>query len=245
MLSEYRPGTWPPPAPIAMRPLSGSSRLARTAKEELDHFLEEKLMGYLLGFTLGPLLFLAIGGRGGLLLMLLCFVAGIVLPGKRLDITAEERRQAISVSLPGAIDLLMTCVDAGLSVEQAINRVATEFTRSSPILAEEFGLCAKECEAGVSLAEALRRMARRVELDDMSGLCSVIAQAHELGAPIVATLSEYATSARKVRMAKLEEWAGKLAMKMMFPVALFLLPAALVVMLGPSLASVIETLKGT
>jgi tight adherence protein C len=87
-------------------------------------------------------------------------------------------------------------------------------------------------------------MAHRVNLDDMTGLCAVIAQANELGAPIVETLAEYADSARKLRMSKLEEWAGKLAMKMLFPVALFLLPASLLVMLGPSMMAVVSAIGG-
>jgi tight adherence protein C len=211
----------------------------RSAEPELGHYLEERVLALILGVGLGLVCFAAVGGHMAALLPL----AGVV-PGMRLDMIAQDRREAISRGLPAATDLLMTCVDAGLSVEQSVYRVAREFSRSSPVLAEEFGLCASECEAGVALAEALRRMARRVELDELSGLCSVIAQAHELGAPIVAALADYADSARKLRMAQLEEWAGKLAMKLIFPTALFLLPAALVIMLGPALATVMTTLRG-
>ena len=137
------------------------------------------------------------------------------------------------------------CTATGASAFRAsIHRVAAEYARSSPELAEEFALASSECDAGVSLTEALRRMSNRVVLDDMTGLCAVIAQANELGAPIVETLAEYADSARKLRMAKLEEWAGKLAMKMLFPLALFLLPAAMVIMLGPSMMAVVSAIQG-
>jgi tight adherence protein C len=173
----------------------------------------------------------------------MCTAIGYVVPGRLVDSKANERRAAISIALPSAVDLLMTCVDAGLSIEQAIHRVASEFARSSPELAEEFAITSSECEAGVPLTEALRRMSHRIVLDDVTGLCAVISQANELGAPIVETLSEYADSARKLRMAKLEEWAGKLAMKMLFPTALFLLPALLVVMIGPAFAGIISTLQ--
>jgi tight adherence protein C len=216
----------------------------RSGEKELPFFLEEKVAGLLIGSAVGAALFFLIGYPFGALLAAACAVGGIVAPGMRLDMAASDRRALIGAALPNAIDLLMTCVDAGLSIEQAIQRVAREFARSSPALAEEFSLTANECEAGVSLTEALRRMARRIEHDDMSGLCSVVSQAHELGAPIVATLADYADSARKLRMAKLEEWAGKLAMKLIFPVAVFLLPAALVVMLGPAMAAVVQTMKG-
>ena len=107
----------------------------------------------------------------------ICFAVGMLVPGLRLDSTASDRQLSVSINLPSAIDLMMTCIDAGLSVEQAIARVSQEFARSSPVLAEEFAICAHELDAGVSLTEALRRMAHRVNLDDMSGLCSVISQA--------------------------------------------------------------------
>jgi len=223
--------------------ISKLSQAGRNGSEELERFLEEKLLGYLLGAAFGLSFFLLIGGKGGVFLLLLSLTAGVLIPAKRLEIKANERKQSIGAALPGAVDLLMTCIDAGLSVEQAIKRVSKEYVRSSPVLAEEFGICATECEAGVSLSDALKRTARRVEHDDLSGLCSVIGQAHELGAPIVQTLADYADSTRKVRMAKLEEWAAKLAMKLLIPAVMFLL-AALVVMLGPSLMSVIDTMKG-
>ena len=216
----------------------------RNGRIEVTRFTEERAFGLVVGLALGALAGLAIGGPRGLLVWLMGMVIGFVAPGKMVDSKAGERRMKIGNALPSAIDLLMTCVDAGLSIEQSIHRVASEYARSSPELAEEFAMTATECDAGVSLTESLRRMSGRVSLDDMTGLCAVIGQANELGAPIVETLAEYADSARKLRMAKLEEWAGKLAMKMMFPVALFLLPASLVVMLGPSLMAVVAAMQG-
>jgi tight adherence protein C len=206
----------------------------RYARGEVDRFLEEKVRALLIGVTAGLFALLWLGGEIGFLMMLFCFILAFLVPNKLLDAKATERRDAIRTSLPSAIDLLMTCVDSGLSVEQALARVSKEITRSSPILAEELALAASETEAGVALTESLRRMARRVELDDLTGLCSVISQAHELGAPIVDTLADYADSARKLRMAYLEERAGKLATKLTLPLALFLLPAALIAILGPA-----------
>jgi tight adherence protein C len=177
------------------------------------------------------------------MIFFVAFVFGLIFPKLRLSSKADERREAINRALPSAIDLLMTCVDAGLSVEQAMSRTAKEYSRSSPILAEEFSIAANECEAGVALTEALRRLARRVDLEDMSGLCSIISQAHELGAPIVDTLADYADSSRKLRMATLEERAGKLATKLIFPLALFLLPSAMVAILGPAAIQLMQSLK--
>jgi len=216
----------------------------RTGRGEVDRFVEERALGFVLGIGFGVLVALAIPDSRGLVLALCLVAVGYVLPGRLVDSKAGERRAAISNALPAAVDLLTTCIDAGLSIEQSIDRVGLEFARSSPELAQELALTSSECEAGVGLSEALRRMGARVGHDDMIGLCAVISQASELGAPIVETLTEYADSARRLRMAKLEEWAGKLAMKMMFPVALFLLPSALVVMLGPSMMAVASAISG-
>jgi tight adherence protein C len=136
----------------------------------------------------------------------------------------------------------MTSVDAGLSVEQAMSRVAKELSRAAPVLSAELSMASSEVEAGVPLTEALRRLARRVELDDLSGLCSVISQAHELGAPIVETLADYADQSRKLRMAMLEERAGKLVTKLIFPLALCLLPAALAAILAPSAIQLVRAI---
>jgi tight adherence protein C len=215
----------------------------RQGREEIDTYLEEKVLSLFLGLFFGIALGALLGGQLGLLVFLVGLAAGVVLPGKLLSRAAQARRDAVSATLPVAIDLLMTSIDAGLSVEQGMARVARELSRSAPVLSEELGIASNECEAGVPLTESLRRLARRVELDDLSGLCSVIAQAHELGAPIVETLADYAESSRKLRMALLEERAGKLVTKLIFPLALFLLPAALIAILGPAAIQLIRTLN--
>lgn len=240
-------------APVArrMRPhgkdldrlLSALLQAGRQGDAEVERFLQEKVLGLILGATLGVGLCALAGGELGLLLLSIGVVGGLLTPRKLLERAAQARRNAVARNLPAAIDLLMTSVDAGLSVEQALSRVAREIVRSSPVLSEELGIAASECEAGVPLTESLRRLARRVELDDLSGLCGVIAQAHELGAPIVETLAEYADSSRKLRMAMLEERAGKLVTKLTLPLALFLLPAALVAILGPAAIQLIRTLN--
>lgn len=227
-----------------VRTLARLTHAGRSGEGELERFAEEKLLGLVLGVGAGLGLLALLPGKPGLLLMLTCFALGLILPSRLVEIKIRERRDSVAVALPGAIDLLMTCVDAGLSMEQAIARVGREMSRASPVLAEEFAITANETEAGVNLSEALRRLSRRIDCDDLVGLCSIISQSYELGAPIVATLAGHAAAARKLRMAKLEEWAGKLAMKLIFPVALFLLPAAMVVMIGPAFAQVLAAITG-
>jgi tight adherence protein C len=215
----------------------------RRSKHAVDRFAEERVVALLAGglaclFWVG-----SVGGFGGMLLGMVSLVLGILGPSKRLDMAATQRRDAISRGLPSAVDLLTTCIDAGLSLEQSIARVSRELELSAPVLADELMTTSQEFEAGVALPDALRRLARRVGLDDLSALCGVIAQASGLGAPIGNTLREYAESSRRKRMAMLEERAGKLAASMTIPLAVCLLPAAMMVILGPAVLQLVRALQ--
>jgi tight adherence protein C len=94
----------------------------------------------------------------------------------------------------------------------------------------------------VPLADGLRRLSRRVGLDDLSALCGVLAQAHGLGAPIGNTLREFAASSRRSRTSMLEERAGKLAAQMTIPLAVCLLPAAMLIIIGPAALELVRAL---
>lgn len=218
-------------------------RAGRRGRNEVDRFLEEKVIALFFGLGGGLVLAALVGGGGGFLLMMLAILAGLFGPDKLLDARAASRRDAVAAGLPGAVDLLVTCLDAGLSLEQAVGRVAKDLAHASPTLAEELDLTAKEFDAGVSLPDALRRLARRVGLDDLSAMCGVVAQAHALGAPIAHTLREYAVASRRQRMAILEERAGKLATQLTIPLALFLLPAAMLMILGPAALQLVRAMK--
>jgi tight adherence protein C len=182
------------------------------------------------------------GGLGGFLVAMGSLVLGLIGPRKVLDIKAADRREAVAAALPGAIDLLTTCIDASLSLERALARVAREIAPTSPVLAAELSVTARELEAGVPLADGLRRLSRRVGLDDLSALCGVLAQAHGLGAPIGNTLRDFAASSRRARMGMLEERAGKLAAQMTLPLAACLLPAAMLIILGPAALQLVRAL---
>lgn len=218
-------------------------RAGRRGRGAVDRYLEERIIALGLGLGGGFFLLVAVGGGFGFLLMCFAALAGIIGPDRVLESKGAARRDAVAAGLPGAVDLLVTCLDAGLSLEQAIARVAKDLSHSSPTLAEELGITASEFEAGVSLPDALRRLARRVGLDDLSAMCGVVAQAHALGAPIAHTLREYAISSRRQRMALLEERAGKLSTQLTIPLALCLLPAAMLIILGPAAVQLVRALK--
>jgi tight adherence protein C len=185
----------------------------------------------------------AVTGLSGFLLAIVAILAGVSGPRWIVSMRATDRREAIGAGLPSAIDLLTTCIDAGLSLEQALGRVSRDMEIAAPVLADELQVTGQELAAGVSLPDALRRLARRVGLDDLSALCGVIAQAHGLGAPIGVTLREFAESSRRQRMSQLEERAGKVAAKLTIPLAVFFLPAAMLVILGPAVVQLVRALQ--
>jgi tight adherence protein C len=212
------------------------------SREAIDRFCEDRIVAVLTGIAVALVAASSIGGFGGMLLAMGSLVLGLVGPRKLLDLRAAARGDAIASSLPSAIDLLTTCIDAGLALEQALTRVAREIAPTSPILASELSTTSRELEAGVPLADALRRLSRRVGIDELSALCGVLGQAHGLGAPIGNTLREFAASSRRARMGMLEERAGKLAAKMTLPLAACLLPASMLIILGPAALQLVRAL---
>ncbi|MFH0900649.1 MAG: type II secretion system F family protein [Pseudomonadota bacterium] len=206
----------------------------RRGRDEIDRFLEEKALLLLVGLAIGLALTTMLDGTTGLLALVACLAGGVMGADIQINSKIAQRKLALARGLPSAIDLLVTCLDAGLPLDDAITRVGKELVLSYPAMSEELCTTASEADAGVPLADALRRLAQRAGLDDLSALCAVIAQGYALGAPIAQTLREYAVSSRAQRLAALEERAGKTATKMMLPVALCLLPAALLLVLGPA-----------
>lgn len=219
------------------------SNAGRRGRDEVDRFLEEKVLWMLVGLASAITALAVIPGVAGLLLGMIAALWGIIAADRLLQARVDERQGAVRRGLPSAVDLLVTCLDAGLSLEQAVTRVAKDLAHSEPILAEELRLTASELEAGVTLADSLRRLSRRVGIDELSAMCGVVAQASALGAPIAQTLREYAIASRRQRISALEERAGLLSTKLTMPVALCLLPAALLVILGPAAVQLMKALQ--
>lgn len=214
----------------------------RRSREAVDRYCEERVAAIFAGMAGALLWSFVIGGGAGALLAMVSLVLGILGPSKLIAGQAQARRDAVAAALPGAVDLLTTCVDAGLSLEAALGRVAREIEPSSEVLSTELMVTVRELEAGVSLADGLRRLSRRVGLDDLSALCGVIGQAHGLGAPVGNTLREFAESSRRSRMSMLEERAGKLAAQLTIPLATCLLPAAMLIIIGPAVLQLVRAL---
>lgn len=215
----------------------------RRGRDEADRYFEEKVLWMLGGVLFGLGALLMFKGLAGFLVFLIALLVGLVGCDRLVASRTAERQSAVARGLPGAVDLLVTCLDAGLALEQSITRVAADLAHAEPILAEELRLTASELEAGVSLPDALRRLSRRVGLDDLAAMCGVLAQASALGAPIAQTLREYAIASRRQRIAFLEERAGTLSTRLTLPLALCLLPAALLIIIGPAAVQLMKVFK--
>jgi tight adherence protein C len=214
----------------------------RRGRNAVLRYTEERALAAIAAAAAAVAALIVVGRSGGVLLAALGLAVGLAGPGRWLAVRAAARRDAVATALPGAIDLLTTCIDAGLALEQALARVGRLLAPISRVLAAELAITSAEIEAGVSTADALRRLARRVGLDELSAMAGVIAQAHGLGAPIGDTLREFAAASRRARTSRLEERAGALAAQLTLPLAVCLLPAALLIILGPAVLQLVRAL---
>jgi tight adherence protein C len=167
--------------------------------------------------------------------LMMAAVAGYVGPSFYVDRSLKKRRTAIRLGLPDALDLLVVCLEAGLSLGAAFNRVAREFTRTSPPLCEELRLVTLEMQAGKSGADALRSFANRVGTPDVGALAAMLIQTERFGTSVTDALRVHCEGMRKDRLQKAEEAAQKAAVKMIIPAAIFIFPATMLVLVGPTI----------
>lgn len=147
----------------------------------------------------------------------------------RIAVRQEEARQGF----PDALDMLLVCVEAGLSLAAALNRVGKEIGEARPLLGEHFRLVALEMQAGKSREQALRNMADRIGIDECRSLVTLLLQSEALGTSIGQSLRVHAEEMRRKRLVKAEERGNKLPAKMTIPLICFILPALLSVIMTP------------
>jgi len=173
------------------------------------------------------------------------FLGGIFLffiPNALLKIRLKKRHNEINQHLPEAIDMLEICVSSGIGLSMAWNIVADEIRHVCPILANSMGLTNFEIHLGVSRAEAMRHMADRTGVDRLSSLAAILVQTERFGTSIATTLKVFATSMREERFFEVEEHAEKIAAKLLIPMILFIFPAIFIVMIGPAVILISESL---
>lgn len=175
-------------------------------------------------------------------LMYLPLALGFYLPNSILNHVISARQHKITESLPDALDLLVVCVEAGLGLNSAMKRVADEFAISNPVLSQEFTLLNLEINAGLEREQALRNLAERSGVEDLSTLCAILIQADRFGTSISTALRVQSDTMRTNRRQRLEELAAKTPVKLVFPLILFIFPALIAVILGPAVIQLMETM---
>jgi tight adherence protein C len=163
---------------------------------------------------------------------------GFYLPDIWLKQKADTRRAKILEALPDALDLMVICVEAGVGIDAAIQRVAQEIKFTSPELSDELSYTTFELRAGKTRVEALRSMGLRTNLTEVSNLVTLLVQTDKFGTSMANALRVYSDSYRTERYQKAEELAAKLPVKLLFPLVAFIFPAIFVVLLGPAAISI-------
>lgn len=159
---------------------------------------------------------------------------GYILPGMVLARMAKRRAHRIRLSLADALDLLVVSVEAGLGLDQALTRVGSELAFAYPELADELRLINLELRAGKPRAEALRNLADRTGVDDLSSLVTMLIQTDKFGTSVAQALRVYSDTLRTKRRQRAEEAAAKTGVKMVFPLVTCIFPAIWVVTIGPA-----------
>jgi tight adherence protein C len=167
---------------------------------------------------------------------------GYVLPGMLLARMAKRRQHLIRLGLPDALDLLVVSVEAGLGLDQAIQRVGQELEYAHPDLADELGLINLELRAGKARSEALRNLGERTGVDDVVSLVTMLIQTDKFGTSVAQSLRVHSDTLRTKRRQRAEEAAAKTGVKMVFPLVFCIFPAIWVVTLGPAVIKFVEIL---
>jgi tight adherence protein C len=171
-----------------------------------------------------PNILLGLGGLG----------IGYVLPGMVLARLAKRRSHRIQLSLADALDLLVVSVEAGLGLDQALQRVGQELAFAYPDLSDELRLVNLELRAGKARPEALRNLADRTGVDDLGSLVTMLIQTDKFGTSVAQALRVYSETLRTKRRQRAEEAAAKTGVKMVFPLVFCIFPAIWVVTIGPA-----------
>lgn len=196
-------------------------------------------------FGLGAL-FAAIGMcpmAYGLGIGLVVSLAGTLTPSFWLDFRKSARQTQIRRSLPDALDVIVVCLEGGLSLAASFARVGQELGAAHPLLALELRIVEREMLIGRSHGDALRAFANRFDLEELRSLAAVVGQAERYGSTVTKALSTYAETMRQRRQQRAETMAHKAVVKVMFPTVLCILPALFIVLLGPASFRIMHVLS--
>ncbi len=213
--------------------------------QSLAIFLGIKMLMMVAPFIIG----LIIGSVGlvplkyGLLVGACASIFGAIGPSFWLDRKKSKRQMALRRSLPDACDLIVICMEGGLSLSGSLKRVVGELRVAHPLLTSELNIVQRKVQLGQPLADALGGFAARSDLQELRTLSSVVKSAEKFGSSMVKALKNYAETLRIERQQKAEEMAQKASTKVLFPTLLFIFPSIMVIILGPAAIKLIEVMQ--
>jgi tight adherence protein C len=168
---------------------------------------------------------------------------GFLVPDFWLGRRITLRQKRIRLGLPDVLDLLVICIEAGLSVDQATARTAEELRLAQPAISDELGIVVLEQRAGRARSDAWKQFAERTDVDSVRNLVSVLVQSEQLGTSVAKTLRVHSDTLRTQRRQRVEEQAAKTTVKLVFPLVLFIFPSLFLVTLGPALIIMSESFQ--
>jgi len=165
---------------------------------------------------------------------------GTFAPGMWLNSQRRARQVNLRRALPDALDVIIVCLEGGLSLPGSFAKVASELRTAHALLATEMAIVEREIQLGHTTGTALKRMAERFDVEEIRSMASVIIQAEKFGASVVKALRIHAESLREKRKQQAEERAQKASVKLIFPTILFIFPALMVVLIGPAAFDILK-----
>lgn len=199
-------------------------------------FLGMKFIMLMIGVILGGGTTMALYGLNQGSLFRIVMIAGgmFYFPDAVIFWLGKKRKESIFLGLPDALDLMVVCVEAGLGLDQAMRKVAEEMKKSYRTISEEFSLCNLQLQMGRAKQQVLQELGARSGVDDLRSLASILIQADKFGSSIAQALRVQSDSMRTRRRQIAEEKAAKTAVKLIFPLVLFIFPGIGVVLVGPA-----------
>ncbi|MFZ0337304.1 MAG: type II secretion system F family protein [Terracidiphilus sp.] len=177
---------------------------------------------------------------GPFFVYLLAFGVGFLGPDFYLGKMIAKRQKKINRGLPDVLDLLVICMEAGLSLDQATARTAQELTQSQPELCDELNIVVLEQHAGRARSDSWKNLSERTGVESVRNLVSMLVQTEQFGTSIAKMLRVHSDSLRVQRIQAVEEMASKTSVKLVFPLVLFIFPALFLVTLGPAAIVMVE-----
>jgi tight adherence protein C len=190
------------------------------------------VLGTAIHLHLGGILASAIGG----------LLFGAMIPQAWISRKARLRQEAIARQLSDVLDLMIVCVETGLGLHESILMVGSKTERNGQEIGSELMAVSREMGSGASLGQALRNLAERTAVEDIKPLTASLIQSEQLGSQIAPALRASSDALRTKRRLKAEEAAQKATIKILFPLVLFVLPAMLLVIVGPAMVNIVHTL---